>query len=184
VYYFPGMWDWPRGIVQPLVRKATDRDLDEDAARCRPSWDGDELLRSRADLGARGGALLDRYAVWASTTDRFAPVLVEPGFDVKLRGAPGEPSATLAADAVVFEPSCDAVVVDSFDAYWFLRHRLVDTPIPLEQLLLDETSLAACFAWQASYLGMTVSGTIDNELLVDAAEGSDRAPARPGRKTP
>ncbi|MGH9292550.1 MAG: hypothetical protein ACRD0B_12520 [Acidimicrobiales bacterium] len=72
VYYFPGMWDWPRGIVQPLVRKATHRDLDEDAARCRPSWDGDELLRSRADLGARGGVLLDRYAVWASTTDRFA----------------------------------------------------------------------------------------------------------------
>ena len=40
VYYFPGMWDWSRAIVLPLVAKALEDVLATEAARGRRSHAG------------------------------------------------------------------------------------------------------------------------------------------------
>src|SRR5579859_4689460 len=72
VYYFPGMWDWDRGIRLPLVSQELDRALDRQRAGART--DTPDAWPQARD---RGQALLARYLDWAPGTDRFAPVLVE-----------------------------------------------------------------------------------------------------------
>ena len=54
VYYFPGMWTWPRSIVLPLVTAALDRS---------------GASRDERDLVAG-------FVEWAPTVDRFTPVRV------------------------------------------------------------------------------------------------------------
>jgi hypothetical protein len=184
VYYFPGMWDWDRGVRLPLVGRELERAL----ARQRPRADtdaghdaGDDAgddAGEDADAGAwpeplgQGHALLARYLQWAPRTDRFAPVLVETDFEVNVLD-PAEPDAALVAgrgEPVRYTGRIDMLAVDEHDAYWIVRHRVVDTDWPsIEQLIADEESLAACWAWEQFYLGMAIAGTIFNELRLSPA---------------
>jgi hypothetical protein len=66
VWYFPGMWEWPRAIVQPRAMQA----FEEAAAKGSAA---DEAIES-----AR--AMLERYFAWAPTVDGFAPVRIESDF--------------------------------------------------------------------------------------------------------
>jgi len=69
-------------------------------------------------------------------------------------------------------------VVDAYDAYWIMDHRLVVDGEweNLNQLLLDEQSIAACWAWEIFYYGMKIAGTIHNELRLDAPGTPGSAP--------
>ncbi|MFL5883060.1 MAG: hypothetical protein ACJ782_23935, partial [Actinomycetota bacterium] len=54
VYYFPGMWDWQRSVVLPLVLQGLARSLGGQPAAGGPAAGG---ARRRRDLeGAPGGA--------------------------------------------------------------------------------------------------------------------------------
>src|SRR5262245_49520170 len=71
VWYFPGMWEWPRTIVLPRALQAFDEAV---GRRAEPA--GDALERARA--------MLERYFAWAPTVDTFAPVRVEADFEANI----------------------------------------------------------------------------------------------------
>jgi hypothetical protein len=163
VYYFPGMWDWDRGVRLPLVGQELERALTRQRQRC-----GDEAGSAVwQEALEEGRALLERYLAWAPTVDRFSPVLVETDFEVNVLD-PVRPEAglvTAAGETVRYTGRIDLMAVDAHDAYWIVRHRVVDASWPpTEQLVADEEALAACWAWEQFYLGMTITGTVYNEL--------------------
>jgi hypothetical protein len=174
VYYFPGMWEWNRSIVLPLVRSAFESSI----AR---------QLGGRADARAQeeralGLALLERYFVWAPSVDRFWPVRIETDFAVHIPN-PRTPGHDLVCDAgeVRYEGRVCMLVVDEADAYWIVDHRVARNGwTDVDQLLLDEPAVSACWAWELFYLGMRIAGTITNELRADMEEeiaehGAERA---------
>jgi hypothetical protein len=153
VYYYPGTWDWPHEVTQPLVRKALKRSLDDAGAN---------------DKFERGAAVLDCYDAWAGTIDDFAPVKVN--CDVRaLVPDPDEPERGLLVhdgSPVVYPCLIDLLAVDAADEYWVVSHQVVDEWQDLETLVRDEEAVAACWALEQDYLGLTIAGTIHNELRI------------------
>lgn len=174
VYYFPGMWDWPRAVVLPLVTKGFERAVAEQ----RAAIDADRRL-SRAEGVAwaesidAGLRILDTYMAQAPALDHFAPVLTDTEFaapvpDPAPHGADSSRGlVTHDGQGVTYIGRVDVLVVDVYDSYWIMRHRLVDQWTPIDELVTDQRSSAACWAWAGYYLGMTITGTVDNELRVD-----------------
>jgi hypothetical protein len=189
VYYFPGMWDWDRGVRLPLVAQELERAL----ARQRQQGKGEGTTPDAwQEALAEGKALLDRYFAWAPRVDRFAPVLVETDFEVDVLD-PGRPDAALvttAGDLIRYSGRIDMMAVDEHDAYWIVRHRVADGDWPpTDQLVADEESLAACWAWEQFYIGMAITGTIYNELRslsaperLESEPGEPAPPPRPGMR--
>lgn len=163
VYYFPGMWDWESAIVLPLVVQA----LDDSLTRQREASEADDA--SWRALRDQGHLLLDRYFAWAPNVDRFSPIRVETDFDAIVPDPADPEYGLLAPDGAEFRYAgrLDLLAIDEHDRYWIVRHRVIDGPLPpTEQLLLDEESVANCWAWKRFYDGMEVAGTIFNELAV------------------
>jgi hypothetical protein len=177
VYYFPGMWEWDRSIVAPLVHQALDRSVRGQAQA--PV----QALQETLD---RGHALLDAYAAWAPTVDRFTPLRVDTDFEVNIPD-PAIPGACLLTPASVeirYHDRVDLLAIDSDDAYWVVQHRLVtDSWAEHDALQLDERTIAWCWAWPQFYLGMQITGTVYNEIRIDAGELSTNAvlPAERGQ---
>lgn len=159
IYYFPGMWDWDRALTFPLVIQGFERAM----AGQRATSD-DEAWQRQLEVGKR---LLTRYATWAPTVDGFSPVMVQPDFEVLLPD-PARPEAgivTPAGAAVRYGGRIDMLAVDASDSYWIVRHRAVPGDWPTtEELVHDEEAIAACWAWEYFYPGMTITGTIYNEF--------------------
>jgi len=185
VYYFPGMWDWDRGVRLPLVGQELERALTRQRQRAGASGD------ARADVwqqaSGEGKALLARYVEWAPIADRFAPVLVETDFEVTVLDPARSDTAVIAGhgDPIRYSGRIDMMAVDQDDAYWIVRHRVVSTDwLPAQQLIADEESLTACWAWEQFYPGMAIAGTIDDELRLPpgpAASAVGPALATPGK---
>jgi hypothetical protein len=167
VYYFPGMWDWQRSVVLPLVLQGLARSLGGPAA-------------AAGDLAA-GRALLSRYFEWAPAVDRFSPVQVETAFEVNLPDPAGGDRELVLADGhpIRYRGRVDLLAGDEHDRYWVVAHRLVDRFGTAEELLLDEELVAACWAMERFYPGIRIAGTIHNEVL--RPEGP-APPAAPGRR--
>ena len=173
VYYFPGMWDWDRGVRLPLVAQELERALTRQRERSGGAA-GSAVWQEALESGR---AVLDRYTEWAATADRFSPVLVETDFEVNVLDPVGPEVGlvTAAGETVRYTGRIDLMAVDAHDEYWVVRHRVVDADwTPTDQLVADEEALAACWAWEQYYLGMTITGTIYNELR--------RAPVGPRRR--
>src|SRR5581483_3700090 len=100
VYYYPGTWDWPHEVTQPLVHRALERSLADADAN---------------DLLDEATALLDCYDAWATTVDDFAPVKVN--LEVKaLLPNPDDPARGLTVhdgSAVVYSCRIDLIAVDA-----------------------------------------------------------------------
>ena len=171
VYYFPGMWDWDPAIVLPIVYQAFERSVREQCAG--RDLDAGQLA---AVQDARG--LLEQYALWAPAVDRFAPIRVACDVDVQVPD-PGDPATgivTPGGGAVRYLDRLDLLLIDEHNAYWVLSHRVVPGDWPsTDDLLLDEEGVAWCWAWELSYPGMRVEGTIYNELRTGmrAGDGDD-----------
>ncbi|MGH3721723.1 MAG: hypothetical protein ACRDRI_23320 [Pseudonocardiaceae bacterium] len=175
VYYFPGMWEWDRSIVAPLVHQALDRSVRGQAQS------DDQALRETLD---RGHALLDAYAAWAPTVDHFTPLRVDTDFEVNIPdpATPGANLVTPAGDEIRYCDRVDLLAIDSDDAYWVVQHRLVtDGWADHDALQLDERSIAWCWGWPLFYLGMQITGTVYNEIRADAGEPSATAQQPGGR---
>jgi hypothetical protein len=177
VYYFPGMWEWDRVIVQPLVHQALDRSV-----HSQTEAGIDDQLRKEALNW--GHALLDAYAAWAPSVDHFTPIRVDTDFEINVPD-PAEPGANLltpANDEIRYRGRVDLLVIDSDDAYWVVQHRLVtDAWADQDSLQLDEQTIVWAWAWPQFYLGMQISGTVYNEIRSNAAELSTAAPLPVGR---
>ncbi|HTX27380.1 MAG TPA: hypothetical protein VME19_10215 [Streptosporangiaceae bacterium] len=169
VYYFPGMWDWDRGVRLPLVAQELERALTRQRQRSEDDA-GPGVWRQALD---EGRVLLDRYIAWSSAADRFSPVLVEADFEVDVLD-PVRLEAGLVTEAgenVRYTGRIDLMAVDAHDAYWIVRHRVVDAEWPrTEELVADEETLAACWAWEQFYLGMAITGTVYNELRLPSLD--------------
>ncbi|HEY3843676.1 MAG TPA: hypothetical protein VGL48_10545 [Acidimicrobiales bacterium] len=174
VYYYPGMWDWSRGIVLPLVDQALQRAVAAHSARR-----GEPAPSDAAGRYGRAKRLLHAYFDWAPEVERIAPVLVEADFDVDLADPdqPGSGLFTPSGENVRYRGRVDLLSVDQHDAYWIVRHRVVREWTPLDELVRDEEAVAACWAWEQFYLGMEIAGTIHNEMRLPLR--SDAEPERP-----
>lgn len=197
LWYFPGMWEWPRDIVQPLAVQGFEKSMRKQRAAYeahRPLTP--EQAGAWEDADARGLDLLARYFSWAPAVDAFSPVRVDCDFDAAIPD-PGASGMDLvgARGPLHFQGRVDALVVDAFDAYWIMDHRVVDGAWEdTDQLLLDERGVAACWAWEIFYYGMKITGTVYNELRLDdpgpdavrtavaAAEAEDARGALPGQR--
>jgi len=164
VYYFPGMWEWDRSIVQPLVHQALDRSVRGQA---------ETHDQARQETLDRGHALLDAYAAWAPTVDHFTPLRVDTDFEVNIPNpaTPGTNLMTPAGDEIRYCDRVDLLAIDSDDAYWVVQHRLVTGSwADHDALQLDERTIAWSWAWPQFYLGMKVAGTVYNEVRADAGK--------------
>ena len=173
VYYFPGMWEWNRSMVQSLVHQALDRSL-----RAQRDAGVDEDAYSQALT--RGHALLDAYAAWAPSVDHFTPVTINIDFEVNIPD-PAVPNAVLATpdgDAIRYSDRIDMLVIDENNAYWAVQHRLVTNDWPEQDaLLLDERTVAWCWAWPLFYLDMRIAGTLYNQIRGDAGDSGAPVPS-------
>jgi hypothetical protein len=173
IYYFPGMWDWAAEVTRPLVFQALDRALTRQRERCGGGPD-DETWRQR---GAAGRRLLESYTGWAPAVDQFAPVQVQAEYDVHILDPGGNGLVTARGDAVRYLGTIDLLAVDSHDAYWIMRHRVVAGDwLPADALVADEDAAAACWAWEQFYLGMAIVGTVYNEIRAGGPPSGRPAP--------
>jgi hypothetical protein len=170
VYYFPGMWDWQRSVVLPLVLQGLARSLSGPAA-------------SAGDLAA-GRDLLERYFEWAPAVDRFSPVQVETAFEVNLPDPAGGDRELVLADGrpIRYRGRVDLLAGDERDRYWVVAHRLVDRFGAADDLRLDEELVAAGWAMERFYPGIRIAGTIHNELLLDPEPAAGTAWSRLRRR--
>ena len=176
VYYFPGMWDWQRTVVLPLVLQGFARSM------------GRQPGAGAGDLAA-GEGLLRRYFDWAPGVDRFAPIQVECAFQVNLPDPAGGDRELVLADGrpIRYQGRVDLLAGDEHDRYWVAAHRVVERFGPAEELVLDEELVAACWAMERMYPGMRIAGTVHNELRrASLPVGVDQPPpkAAPSRALP
>ena len=110
--------------------------------------------------------MLEHYVEWAPTVERLAPVLVEVDFSADLPDPAGADSVlrTARGQHIRYQGRLDLLGVDEHDAYWVTRHRVVREWTPLDALVRDEETVAACWAWEQYYIGMEITGTIHNEM--------------------
>lgn len=182
VYYFPGMWEWDRSIVQPLVHRAWDRSVRSLTKAVTGDQADDEAVQNAMD---RGHALLDAYAAWAPAVDQFTPLRVDTDFEATIPdpATPGTHLLTSAGNEIQYSDRVDLLAIDSEDAYWVVQHRLVtESWAEHEALELDERTIAWCWAWPQFYLGMRIAGTVYNEVRVDAGELAADAPQLAGHQ--
>src|SRR3712207_1779378 len=177
MYYLPGMWEWSRAIVQPLVHQALERSV-----RSQSEQPGSQIDdQARQEALDRGHALLDAYAAWAPTVDHFTPLRIDTDFEVNIPNpaTPGVGLVTPDGEPIRYTDRVDLLAVDENDAYWVIQHRLVvDEWAPEDTLQLDERTIAWCWAWPLFYLGMRVAGTMYNEIRADSRAPDTTAPAQ------
>jgi hypothetical protein len=180
VYYFPGMWEWSRSIVQSLVHQALDRSL-----QAQRNDGVDEQTYSQALT--RGHALLDAYAAWAPSVDHFTPVLINAEFEVNIpdpdSAVPDAVLTTQDGEAIRYTDRIDMLVIDENDAYWAVQHRLVtDAWAEQDMLVLDERTVAWCWAWPLFYLDMRLAGTMYNQIRADVGDSGAAPSGVPGQQ--
>ena len=192
VYYYPGMWDWQSHIVLPLVRKAFLRTME--AVAPSPIREADIEHRRAADE-ARGEAdielgtdLLEQYIAWAPSLDDFGPLKIETDVEALVPDIRQPDRGLLTSDGrrVLYTERIPLLAVDASDEYWVVKHQVVPEWQELEALLLDEAAVAACWAWEQTYLGMSIAGTVHNEILRSPSDELGPLPTetrtgRPGR---
>ncbi len=177
VYYYPGMWDWQSHIVLPLVRKAFMRTMEAVA----PS------PRREADIEL-GTDLLEQYIAWAPSLDDFGPIKIETDVEALVPDVRQQDRGLLTGDGrrVLYTERIALLAVDAADEYWVVTHEVAREWRELDDLLLDEAAVAACWAWEQTYLGMSIAGTVHNEILRSPSDELGPLPTetrtgRPGR---
>ena len=148
------------------------------------------LRRSLEEAGALENSRPERhcstcYDAWAITVDDFAPVKIQHDVSALVRDPSDPERGLLTPDGAGVTYTChvDLLAVDAADEYWVVRHRIVDDWQSVEELLLDEEAIAACWAWEQDYIGMEIAGTIHNEIRLDGPLGTPAdEPAATGQR--
>jgi hypothetical protein len=178
VYYYPGMWDWDRALVNPLARRGL--------ARALPAREG--LDHSDAAAASLSATVLDAYLDWAPGVDDLSPLRIQVDVEAAVAD-PRRPGADLGlpdrpAVGVRYRTRIDLLAADAGDRLWVIDHRITSGFAALTDLLLDDRALTACWAWEYAYPGVEVAGTMHNELLLDATVWADVGPTGTPPPTP
>ena len=166
IYYFPGMWDWDRSMVERLALAALPRFL--------PATSPELVLAE---------SILARYFRWAPSVDTFAPIRVTSGYEARVPDprTPGQGLLDARGMPVDCAGRIDLLVTDEADRYWAVHHRISRDDWTTEQMLrVSDADAIDCWGWQTAYPGLTIVGTISNELRLDLA---DAAPMRPASES-
>jgi len=157
VYYYPGMWEWPRHIVVPLVHKAVDEALPPG-----PLLDASHRL-------------VIAYAEWAPAHDRLTPVQVALNIEVSVpdpviadRGL-----TSASGDEVRYRAEIDVLALDGDNRPWLMFHRFGPFCDPAV-LPLDEEALTACWAYEDFSLYRRVAGAVFTEVRWEDGAGAFR----------
>jgi hypothetical protein len=177
------MWDWRRSVVLPLALEGLATSVRRQlAAFDRGHEPAGDRRRAWQDAVEQGTALLRRYFEWAPGVDRLSPVRVESDFEANLPDPARDDGELVLPDGrpVRYQGRLDLLVIDEHDAYWVVRHSLVDDFRTREELLLDQELVASCWAWERFHLGMRIAGTIHNELRATHPATGPTRPVRTG----
>ena len=173
VYYFPGMWEWNREVVLPLAidgfLKSMQKQQDRYVEHQKLTVEQEQDYGRHLELGAE---LLNRYFQWAPAVDRFSPIRVEAQFEVNIPDPfnPGQDLVAPEGIPIRYKGRIDLLAVDGSDAYWLVKHRVVEKKwSDIDQLLLDQQSVSYCWAWENFFLGMKIAGVIYNEIRRDVS---------------
>ncbi len=169
VWYFPGMWEWPRAIVLPRALQAFDQAL-SGAPTTKEVLAGGPASKEAVETAR---AVLEGYFTWAPTVDAFAPVRVEADFEAGVPDprTPGEELVDGDGRPVRYHDRIHVLIVDAHDAYWVVEHRLAeDGWADRDELLLAERPMAALWGWEHFYLSMEFAGTVHNELRLTGGD--------------
>lgn len=169
VYYYPGMWNWSRAIVQPLAVEAFAKSMHRqrriNCAAFEPAADEDRAWRDHLELGP---SILKRYFEWAPAVDDFSPIRVDAEFEANvpdLRRSDHD-LVTIRGLPVRYRGYIDLLVTDEDGRYWLVNHQIAEQKFPTrEELLLDEASVASCWGWETFFIGMKIAGVIHNQLI-------------------
>ncbi|MGQ0793297.1 MAG: hypothetical protein ACT4NX_04325 [Deltaproteobacteria bacterium] len=182
VYYFPGMWEWNRRIVLPLVIEGFYKSMRNQ--RDKFGGGGMESPDHEAQL-AFGELMLNRYFEWAASVDDFSPIQVEPDFEVNIPD-PARPGQDLVVPGAIpvlpirYRGRVNLLAVDEYNAYWIIKHRVVEGAWEYaENLLLDERELSHCWALESYFPGMKIAGVVYNELRKDSSPSGGQIPSNP-----
>ena len=163
VYYFPGMWEWPRAMVEKLALEAFARSISAQQADAQLSQAGD-LVEAELRVAEEK---LQEYFRWAPRVDRFAPIRVQSDFLVNLPdpSLPGQDLVASDGRPVRYSGRIELLVQDADERYWLVHHRLGATAwAESEDLRLDQRGANHCWAWEDFFLGMKISGSVYNEV--------------------
>jgi hypothetical protein len=175
VYYYPGMWSWPRKIVEPIAfgkyAESMSRQLEGHDQRFGTSDEDRELFERMRPLGE---TMLRRYFEWAPSVDWFHSVRVDTDFRVNPPD-PDHPGDGLVAGghAVRYAGRIDLLAVeqavwrrqqDDDTVYWIVHHRVAGEEwAALGDLLLDDRGTSSSWAGQDA-ARVRVVGVVYNEL--------------------
>ncbi|MGI9018111.1 MAG: hypothetical protein ACR2HR_13570 [Euzebya sp.] len=176
VYYYPGMWDWDRAVVNPLTHKGLAKALSSER-QAMPAAGATSQPAQRALLD-QGVAVMEAYLAWAPTVDAFSPIRVETEIDVNIPDPDPERTDTDAdlmvpdriATAVRYVCRLHLLAVDAQDRYWVVQHRVARDFADARDLLLEEEAVAQAWAWERAYPGMRIAGTMYNEVRIGALD--------------
>ncbi|HEY1417264.1 MAG TPA: PD-(D/E)XK nuclease family protein [Myxococcaceae bacterium] len=171
VYYFPGMWAWDQAIVRPLAVEAYLDAVRGQQARVRDA--GADETRAWAERLEIGADLLGRYFEWAPRVDHFTALRVAADFAVNLPDPLRAGHDLVSGGEPVRYAGTIDLLIQEDSGHWLVRHVVTQGGWRgVAQLRLDEEGLAACWAWESFFLGMTIEGVVYNELRI--APGTDR----------
>jgi hypothetical protein len=157
VYYYPGMWAWPRSVVLPKAQAAT--------------------------ATGRAAELVEVYAAWATANDDFEPVQVRTEIEINIPDPvlSDRDLATPDGQPVRYRTVQDALVFGADKRPWVLTHRLEpDGFTDAELLALDGTARTDCWAWRHLSLDNRIAGVVFNQIGPDASFRRTRVPYTEG----
>jgi hypothetical protein len=183
VYYFPGMWEWNRQIVLPLVIEgflaSMQKQRDRYVELQKLSDDEERDWHEHLELGE---IMLRRYFGWAASIDDFSPIRVETEFEVNIPDPfhPGQDLVVREGVPIRYRGRIHLLAVDGHDAYWLVKHLIVEEQWnDLDLLLLDEEGATYCWAWENFFLGMKIAGVIYNEMRKSTSRPASPTANRP-----
>ena len=179
VYYYPGMWNWPRKVVEPIALSRYAESMHRQLARHDDRFGAsDEDHGLFAEVLPLGETMLRRYFEWAPSVDWFHAIRVDTDFRVNPPD-PDSPGDGLVAGghAVRYAGRIDLLAVeqavwrrqqDEDTVYWVVHHRLAgESWASLPDLLIDDRGGSSSWAGQDA-ARVRVVGVVYNELRAGA----------------
>lgn len=142
VYYFPGMWAWPRDVVLPKVQAAA------------PPL----------------ASLVEAYARWAPDQDDFEPIQVRTEVEVNVPDPvlSDRDLSTDAGEPVRYWSMQDALVFRADGRPWMMSVRVVEGDFTDPDILaIDGTARTDCWAWRQLTFDNRIAGALFTEVVLD-----------------
>jgi hypothetical protein len=176
VYYYPGMWTWPRAVVEPLALNKYSESMTLQFGRHKERFGvSDEDQQLFDEMHPVGETMVRRYLEWAPSVDWVDAVRVDTDFRVN-PPHPDRPEDGLVhgGHAVQYAGRIDLLAVEQAEwrreeadddtVYWIVHHRVAgESWADLADLLIDDRASSSLWAGQDA-ARVRIAGVVYNEL--------------------